>query len=615
MKQVTQHNKTGDVRVEQVPVPALKSGHVLVKTRYSLISAGTERASITQRRASLLQRAKSQPELVLRVLEQVKQYGLINTYRRVKTRLESTAPIGYSVAGTVVAVGGKDLPVKPGDRVACAGAGYASHAEYVVVPIHLCAKIPKGVNLDDAAYTTLGAIALQGVRVADPTLGEIVVVIGLGLLGQLTIQLLKANGCFVIGVDPDDATVRLARENGADLALRRDTGDVKNVVRAATKGLGADAVIITAATPSSDPVELSGELCREKGRVVLVGDVGLHLPRAPYYMKELDFRLSRSLGPGRYDPEYEERGKEYPASYVRWSENRNMQEFLRLLSIRGIVLDKLTTHRFTIDDVQAAYALITGANSKKREHFVGVLLDYGEREEEMLDTLSPSIPVTAKQGDSRSANIRVGFIGAGNFAQGFLLPHIERSRTTSLIGVCNGNGLSATNVARTFGFEFATSEPNEIIGNDSINTVFIATRHNLHASLTLQALKSGKNVFVEKPLALAPAELKEIQKVYHAASTTGGPPMLMVGFNRRFAPHVQHAKRFFDNAVGPYVIQYRVNAGAVSKTHWTRDPIEGGGRIIGEVCHFIDLMQFLTSSHPVKVFAEPLSCASGISAG
>jgi predicted dehydrogenase/threonine dehydrogenase-like Zn-dependent dehydrogenase len=610
MKQVTQHNKTGTVQVEQVPLPALKPGFVLVKTRYTLISAGTERASIKQRRASLVARAKSQPDMVLKVLEQVKQYGLITTYRRVMNKLESTAPIGYSVSGTVVAVGGKEMAIKAGDRVACAGATYANHAEYVVVPMHLCAKIPRKVSGEDAAYTTLGAIALQGVRQIEPTLGETVIVLGLGLLGQIAIQLLKASGCYVIGIDLDETTVRLARESGADIAVRRDTGDVKNVVRTATKGIGADAVLITAATPSHDPVELSGELCREKGRVVLVGDVGLNLPRAPYYMKELDFRLSRSLGPGRYDPEYEERGKDYPVGYVRWSENRNMQEFLRLVDIGQVDVHKLTTHRFAFAEAQAAFALITGTKTKKSEHYVGVVLDYGEREAESLDDMPRKVPVRPKTAESANGPLKIGFLGAGIFAQGFLLPNIERSRTTSLVGVCNANGLSATNAAKTFGFEFASSEPSDIISNDSINTVFIATRHNLHASLTMDALKAGKCVFVEKPLALTLDELQDVRKVYASLSTPERSPMLMVGFNRRFAPHVEHAKRFFENAVGPYVIQYRVSAGAVPKTHWTRDPVEGGGRIIGEVCHFIDLMQYFTTSVPSKVYAEPVSAGA-----
>ncbi|HCA79181.1 MAG TPA: oxidoreductase [Bacteroidetes bacterium] len=608
MKQVTQHNKTGALRVEQVPVPALKPGFVLVRTRYSLISAGTERASIEQRRLSLLQKAKAHPDTVLKVLEQVRQYGLITTYRRVMTKLESYAPIGYSAAGTVVAVGGKETPLKAGDNVACAGAGYANHAEYVVVPAHLCARMPKSIGFDEAAYTTLGAIALQGVRQAEPTMGDVVVVIGLGLLGQLTVQLLKANGCTVIGIDLDKTAVTLATESGADIALQRDADDVAGVVRAATRGLGADAVIITAATPSNDPVELAGELCREKGRVVLVGDVGLKLPRAPYYMKELDFRLSRSLGPGRYDPTYEERGRDYPASYVRWSENRNMQEFLRLVGTGDVVLKKLTTHRFSLNDAQAAFALITGKTTKP-EYFVGVLLDYGDRPAETPDALPKSVVLGKQQ--RPDAEIRVGFIGAGNFAQGFLLPHLQRSRATTLVGVCNSNGLNAANAARTFGFDFATSDPSEVIGNSNVNTVFIATRHNLHAPLVIDALRAGKNVFVEKPLAVTAEELAEIQKVHNTVQAEWKGSRLMVGFNRRFAPHVLHCKRFFENAVGPYVLQYRVNAGAIPRTHWTRDPLEGGGRIIGEVCHFIDLMQYIIGSTPERVFAESLSSGSG----
>ncbi len=610
MKQVTQHNKSGELRVDEVPVPALKPGFVLVKTRFSLISAGTERASIHQRRASMVQRAKTHPELVLKVLEQVRQYGLMNTYRRVMTKLESYAPIGYSAAGTVVAVGGKEIPIKVGDLVACAGAGYANHAEYIVVPARLCARIPKGIGLDEAAYTTLGAIALQGVRQADPTMGEVVVVIGLGLLGQLTVQLLKANGCTVVGIDLDDSAVRLAKESGADAAIRRDSGDVTSVVRAVTRGVGADAVIITAATPSNDPVELAGELCREKGRVVLVGDVGLRLPRAPYYMKELDFRLSRSLGPGRYDPEYEEHGKDYPVAYARWSENRNMQEFLRLLSTGDVSVRKLTTHRFQLSDAQSAYALITGKTTK-REFFNGVLLDYEDFTREQDYQVARTVIVARPGAREPVGAVKVGFIGAGNFAQGFLIPHLQRSRATSLTGVCNSNGLSAKNAARTFGFEFATSDPAQIIQNDSINTVFIATRHGLHARFVIDALRSGKHVFVEKPLAIKSEELSEISGAYGSLRSAGKTPILMTGFNRRFAPHVQQCKRFFENVVGPFILQYRVSAGAVPRTHWTRDPLEGGGRIIGEVCHFIDLMQFLTSSVPVRIFAEPISTSPG----
>lgn len=603
MKQVTQHNKTGEILLDEIPLPALKPGFVLVKARYSVISAGTERTSVTQRKASLLQKAKKQPELVLKVLEQVKQYGLLNTYRRVKTQLEAFVSLGYSVSGVVLAVGAGVMDFKVGDRVACAGGG-ASHAEYVLVPNNLCVKLPKNVAMDEAAYCTLGAIALQGVRQAEPTLGETIAVIGLGLVGQLTVQLLKANGCSVIGIDLDSSAVRLAKECGADLALHRNTGDVKNVVRSFTKGIGVDAVIITAGTPSNDPVVLAGDLCRDKGRVVLVGDVGIELPRPPYFLKELDFRLSRSLGPGRYDPQYEDRGSDYPIGFVRWTENRNMQEFLRLLSTNEVNVRKLTTHTFTIDEATSAYDMISGSKKKKRDHYIGIVLDYGETAVSNLDELTRTVQLPKADIQPLPSSVPIGFLGAGNFAQGFLLPYLRNTNEAALVGVCTSNGINAKNAARNFGFQFATTEPQEILGKDAIKAVFIASRHNHHAHYAVDALNAGKHVFVEKPLALTLEELKEVQQAY---TLLAKPAILMVGFNRRFAPHAQQVKRFFENAVGPYIMNYRVNAGFVPKTHWTRDPVEGGGRIIGEVCHFIDLMQFISGSVPAKVFAEPLS--------
>jgi len=629
MKQITQHNRTGEVKVEEVPLPALKQGHLLVQTRFSVISAGTEKSSISQRKSSLIHKARVHPELVLKVLAQVRQYGLLATYRRAKARLETAAPLGYSASGTVIAVGGGVTDLKPGDRVACAGGGYASHGEYMLIPENLCAKVPRAVELDEAAYATLGAIALQGVRQAHPTLGEIVVVIGLGLVGQLTLQLLKANGCSVIGIDLDPKAVKLAKQCGADAALQRTADDVKNVVRSLTKGVGADAVMITAATPSNDPVELAGELCRDKGRVVLVGDVGLHLPRAPYYLKELDVRLSRSYGPGRYDSAYEEQGQDYPIGYVRWTEHRNLQEFLRLLATRAVDVKKLTTHRYMVEAAPSAYALITGGKTKKREHYIGILLDYGDHGTEQAEALAQTIEVSPAGGTSVPIATRVGFLGAGNFAQGFLLPQIQRAGNASLVGVCTANGLNATNVARNFGFQFAATDRKEILEQESINTVFIATRHNLHAAYAVEALKAGKHVFIEKPLALNAEELKAVQKAYKSVISAKGasPPhqpqkvwrgcasgadnrqsiIVMVGFNRRFAPHAQHVKRFFEKALEPYTIQYRVNAGFVPHTHWTRDPVEGGGRILGEVCHFVDLMQYLTDSTPLRIYAESLS--------
>ncbi len=617
MKQVTQQNKTGVVQVESVPVPSLKAGHLLVQVRSSVISAGTERASLESRRMSLVQRAKRQPELVVKVLEQVRQYGIVQTYRRVKARLESTAALGYSAAGVVVAVGDGAGEFKPGDRVACAGAGYANHAEYALIPKNLCAKIPKGVEFDEAAYTTIGAIALQGVRQAEPTLGETIVVIGLGIVGQLTLQLLKANGCTVVGIDLDPWSVKIAKESGVDLALERAGADVKNVVLSFTKGIGADAVIITAATKSNDPVQLAGELCREKGRVVLVGDVGLELPRAPYYRKELDFRLSRSYGPGRYDPGYEEQGHDYPVGYVRWTEKRNMQEFLNLVAAKKIDLAKVTTHRFPVEKASAAYALMTNRSAYKYEKYLGIVLQYGKEKAE-----EPAATVVVGSGESKPSPtaLKIGFLGAGNFAQASLLPHVRRFSGVSLVGVCTGNGLNAKNVARTFDFRFATTDAREILGNQEIGTVFIAARHNLHAPYVIEALKAGKNVFVEKPLALHADELKEIVAVFNkinspkSAIRNPRSAIVLVGFNRRFSPHGQQVKRFFADAVGPFAIQYRVSAGLMPTTHWTRDPVEGGGRIIGEVCHFVDLMQFITDSTPAKIFAEPLGKGSAGSA-
>ncbi|MGB2868442.1 MAG: bi-domain-containing oxidoreductase [Bacteroidota bacterium] len=602
MKQVTQHNKTGTVRVEQVPPPALKPGHVLVQTSYSLISAGTERASISNRKASMLEKARSNPDLVAKVLEQVKQYGLVTTYRRVRDRLDSWASLGYSASGVVLATGEGVSHVKAGARVACAGGGFANHAEFIVVPKNLCVAVPRGADLADAAYTTLGAIALQGVRQAEPMLGEIVAVIGLGLVGQLTVQLLKANGCAVIGIDLDQHAVNLAEESGADVAIRRGK-DVKKIIDAFTQGHGVDAVIITAATKSDDPVRLAGELCREKGRVVLVGDVGLHLPRPPYYMKELDFRLSRSYGPGRYDVNYEERGVDYPFGYVRWTEQRNMAEFLRLLAGGQVDVKKLTTHRFKVDDAKAAYAMISGSRSGPSQRYVGILLEYeSSRKDPGAET-----KVEYRQGQATTSGLQLGFLGAGSFAQGSLLPPIQSFRGTELVGVCTSNGLSAANVAQRFRFGFATTNPDEVIGNGKIGTIFIAARHNVHARYTIDGIKAGKNVFVEKPLAMNAGELQQIVKAYREEKKH--PPMVMVGFNRRFAPLVRKAKHFFESSVAPFAMNYRVSAGLIPSSHWSQDPLEGGGRIIGEVCHFVDLLSFFANATPIRVFAEPLGAS------
>jgi predicted dehydrogenase/threonine dehydrogenase-like Zn-dependent dehydrogenase len=608
MKQVSQHVKSGAIRIEEVPTPAMKPGHLLVQTHYSVISPGTERTSVLSRSGSLASKAKKNPDLVKQILRQVGQQGFLATYKRVQSKLESLVALGYSASGEVVAVGEGIDDLATGTPVACAGAGYANHAEYILIPRNLCAKIPRGVSFDDAAYTTIGAIALQGVRQATPTLGETVAVVGLGLVGQLTVQLLKAQGCIVIGIDLDRQAVELAKGSGADIALGRTSADVKKVVHSLTKGRGVDAVVITAGTASNDPVQLAGEICRDKGRVVLVGDVGLQLPRGPYYMKELDFKLSRSYGPGRYDSSYEEGGTDYPFGYVRWTENRNMQEFLRLLSTGKVDVRKLTTHRFTIDEAQKAYRLISGAGKGIRERSVGILLDY-EASHVRGDRIVSKVDLVPPINATHVSPLNIGFLGAGGFAQASLLNPVKSFPGISMVGVCTGNGLNAKSAARNFNFQFATTNPNDVFGNESIGTVFITTRHNLHARYVIDALNHGKNVFVEKPLAIHEQELAEIVKAYQGMARSKKHAILMVGFNRNFAPSVQTARSFFSESTGPFVINYRINAGYLAPTHWTRDPVEGGGRIIGEVCHFIDLMQHIVHAAPVRVFAESLSVA------
>ena len=595
MKQLSQDLKKGTMQVEDVPEPALRSGGVLVRNEYSLISAGTERSSVQKRKGSLLSKARSNPDMVKLVLGQMRQQGVWSVYKKVMTKLEAFGPLGYSTSGTVVAVANAVEDFTVGDRVACGG-NTANHAEVLFVPKNLCVKIPEGVSTSEGAYTTLGAIALQGVRQVAPTLGETVVVIGLGLVGQLTVQILKAAGCIVIGIDLDPHAVALAKLLGADAAFRRSSHGLAGEIQSFTRGYGADAILITAATKSDDPVRLAGELARDKGRVVLVGDVGITLPRAPYYMKELDFKLSRSYGPGRYDKGYEEQGHDYPLGFVRWTEKRNMEEFLRLVKAKKVNVEKLTTHTIPIENALKAYEMITG---RAKERYIGVLLEYPKAKQPSVRTVAvaPARPT--------KASLSIGFIGAGNFAQGSLLPYID-TKSVALKSVCTSNGLSAKNVARKFGFEFATTDPKEILASKEIDTVFIATRHNLHASLCVQALKHQKHVFVEKPMALSAEELSEIARAYQA-SKKHSHLRFMVGFNRRFAPSVRGAKEFFSGSTEPMMVNYRVNAGFIPKDHWTQDAVEGGGRIIGEVCHFIDTLQYLTNAEPTHVFAQSAS--------
>ncbi|MBN1183332.1 MAG: bi-domain-containing oxidoreductase [Bacteroidales bacterium] len=587
MKQLIQNFKTGELYVDELPVPAISEGFVLIANRYSLISAGTEKTTVSTAQASLIGKAKMRPDLVKQVIQNYKKEGLKATIDKVKTKLDSLKALGYSSAGVVLASMDTGNKFQPGDFVACAGLGYASHAEVVCVPQNLVARIPDGVDLQNACYTTLGAISLQGIRQADPKLGDNICVIGLGLLGQITCQILKANGCNVFGIDVSPKMVELANQTHSSKALVRNDPNLMTAIENFTNGFGFDKVIITAAGQTNDPVELSGQILRKKGTVVVVGAVKMDVPRDPdFYQKELELKLSCSYGPGRYDNKYEEQGLDYPYGYVRWTEQRNMEAFLGLVSNGSIDLKPLTTHVFSIEDALHAYDIVLG---KKPEPFVGIVLKYSDEEKAVADF----VPVNS----NAIQNFNIGFIGAGSFAQSYLIPSVKGYG--SLDTVVTRDGLNSKNVAQKFGFNRASSNPIHILENQAINTLFIATQHDTHVKYAMAGLKNNKAVYVEKPLAMNVEELNEIIGVYENSAS----PMLMVGFNRRFAHISQIAKASFKNTGEPLVMNFRVNAGFIPKDHWTQTSA-GGGRIIGEICHFIDLMQFFTDSEPVKVYAE-----------
>jgi polar amino acid transport system substrate-binding protein len=605
MEQLIQNYKTGKLSVEDVPMPKVESGGVLIENAFSLISAGTERSSVELARKSLLGKAKSRPEDVKKVLRLAKKQGLLNAYKTAMSRLEMPSPLGYSSSGIVIELGQGVTDVKVGDSVACAGAGYASHAEVIFVPKNLCAVIPKDVPLDWAAFTTLGAIAMQGVRQADLRVGEHVAVIGLGLLGQLSVQILKASGCRVIGIDLDPDKIELAKKSGVDRAILKSE-NVVDLVKQFTGGNGVDAVIITAATSSNDPFLLAPDIVRDRAKVVLVGVAKLDFPREPYYRKELSLILARSYGPGRYDTKYEEEGIDYPIEYVRWTEKRNMESVLNLMAEKKLNIAPLISHRFEIDDAEKAYDLILG---KTKEKFLGVLFEYDtlkEHETKIFISKSHSAP------SALPSAINVGFIGPGNFAQTCLLPNIKGDKIY-FVGVADAQGTIANMVAKKYGYKYCTSDYKKLLDDKTISTIFIATRHNLHAQLIIESIKAGKHVFCEKPLCLNKKELNQITKTYNALCSMPNAPLLFIGYNRRFAPLTVKAKQFMDDKVGPYIINYRINAGMLSKDHWLLDLKQGGGRIIGEVCHFIDLISYFTQSRLISVYAECLGGSKTVS--
>jgi len=593
MKQILQHLNDGKTVVEEVPVPVVKPGMVLVRTAASLVSAGTERMVVDFASKNLIGKAASRPDLVRQMINKAMREGLIPSIEAAFNKLDQPMPLGYSSAGTVVEIGEDVMDFKTGDRVACAGGGYAVHAEYNLVPVNLVSPLPEAVDFESAAFTTLGAIALHGFRLASPQLGEKVCVIGLGLLGLLAAQVARAAGCSVFGVDLSEERIALAQKMGFSAAHRTSFVDM---VAGLTNGLGFDHVLICADTNSNDPVELAGEIARDRATVVAIGAVGMEIPRKRYYEKELEFKISRSYGPGRYDPEYEEGGIDYPLGYVRWTEGRNLQAFVDLMAAGKVDVHPLITHRIPIEAAPRAYDLISG---DLNEPFLGVLLTYPDK----VETGSVRKVLVTPAATNKSPDVRLGVLGAGNFAQAVFLPVIRKVGGVQLSGIATASGMSAQQAAKKYGFGFATTVEEEILENKDINTVVLLTRHQHHARQVLKALRHQKAVYCEKPLALNPAELAEIEEEL----TRENSPLLTVGFNRRFAPMTLALAEFINQRTEPLFMQYRVNAGYLPLNHWLHDPNQGGGRIIGEGCHFIDLLTFLVGSAPVSVSATALA--------
>ena len=612
MKQLLQNIKNGNTTVEDVPVPTPRDGMALVKVAASLVSAGTERMVVEFAEKSLVGKARSRPDLVKQVLDKARREGLIPTMQAAFNRLDQPMALGYSSAGTIIALGKNMQGFKVGQRVACAGGGYAVHAEYNVIPRNLLTPLPKNVDFESAAFTTLGAIALHGFRLAEPQIGENVAVIGLGLLGLLTIQLASAAGCNVLGIDLDPKRIKLASSLGLQAVSRAQAESASQAftLRHAEGGAanrGFDAVIICADTPSNDPIELAGVIARDRARVVATGAVGLNIPRKVYYEKEISFINSRSYGPGRYDASYEENGVDYPIGYIRWTEGRNFQSIVDLMASGKLKVTPLISHRFPIEDGIQAYEVITG---KKKEAFLGVLLTYPEeKKKEERKVVFPSIV------HRPSSTVKLGVLGAGLYANATLLPVIKNNKGFELIGIASSGGLHAQHSGKKFGFQYATSSEDEIINDPNINTVAILTRHDSHADLVVKALKAGKNVFVEKPLAIDLAGLNKVvkqlttdhrpQTAKHGQSSVVNG-LLTIGFNRRFSPLAQRLKSSVVNRQSSIYAHYRVNAGHIPLNHWTQDPNLGGGRIIGEACHFIDFITFLVGAPPASVTAHAL---------
>lgn len=593
MLQIIQYQRTGEICVDELPAPKLRPGSVLVRNVFSLISAGTERTSVETAKASMLEKARSRPDLVRQVLDNLNREGLQATYKKVQERLDNYKELGYSCAGIVIESAVDNIKV--GDRVACAGVGYASHAEIVSVPRNLVVKVPNEVGFDEAAFTTVSAIAMQGVRQADVRVGEQVAVIGLGLIGLITVQLLKASGCRVIGMDVSSRNFDLALTLGCDRCVISNHDAVLDV-QSFSRGNGADAVVITAATTSNQPVELAIQCARKRGTVVAVGSVGMDIPRSPFYEKEINFRMSCSYGPGRYDPDYEERGQDYPLGFVRWTENRNMEAVLDMMAQRKLNVGALITHRIPVQESLRSYDIITG---KVQESYLGILIQYSATSEPTA--VSRRIDLRPLDRTGSGSRVVLGFIGAGNFTQSMLLPPLMKL-APRMRGVTTTKPVNAKNTAKKYKFEFCATDAAEIINDQDVNLVFVTSRHDSHARYVAEALRAGKSVFVEKPPALSNEEFEDILGAYAEAERAGTSPLLMVGYNRRFSEPIRAIQRLFSGRTEPLAMHYRVNAGFTPSTHWMQHP-DQGGRVIGEGGHFVDVMQFLCGALPTSVYA------------
>jgi len=585
MKQLAQNIRQNTLKLEELPMPVCKSGGVLVKTIYSAVSVGTEMMKLKNADLSYFQMAKKKPEQVKDLFNTLAQLGPTATYRKVMNKLDTLSPLGYSLVGNIIEVGKGVENFKIGDIVACGGAGYANHAEINFVPKNLCAKVPEGVELKQASFATIASVAMQGFRQTESQIGENVAIIGLGLLGQILIQIINANGCRAFGFDISQSKCDLAILNGAYFAEPANKTDFEEEIISLTNGFGCDSVIITTGTSNNDPIILAGKIARDKAKIVDIGITKMDLPWDLYYHKELDFKFSRSYGPGRYDPVYEEKGVDYPIGFVRWTEQRNLVSILQLLKDGKIDFSNLITHEFNFNDAETVFLNI----KEGKEDYLGVVLKYDSDVDTEMRRIEMTNSFSAKPG---KANI--GVIGAGNYSSTMLLPFLKEQ--VNLIGIATATGINAKDKAKKFGFQYATTDYQQLLSYAKIDTVLITTRHNQHASMVIDALNKGKNVYVEKPLAISIEELKKIRK-----SFLSNKSLLMVGYNRRYSSSIQYLKKQLKNN-STYSVYYQVNAGFIPLDKWYQSP-EQGGRVIGEVSHFIDTVQYLLDDDPVEVFA------------